>query len=130
MGQFRVFSRGMVVHSLVIAGSLLLSGVSFGAETPLYGGVMKVVDMAEGGQPLGVPWEDTTIDTKLMTPVIETLLVEDTSGKLYPHLATGYKVDTNGKTITFTLRKGITFSGPFRWTMRLLGHTLRGIRRL
>jgi hypothetical protein len=36
MGQFRVLFRGIVVHSLVIAVSLLLSGVSFGAETPVH----------------------------------------------------------------------------------------------
>ena len=108
MKQFKITFRGMIGLSLIMAVSLLLAPIS-GAETPQYGGILKVVDMAEGGQPLGVPWENTTIDTKLLGPVIETLLVEDASGKLYPHLATGYKIDTSAKTITFTIRKGVKF---------------------
>jgi ABC-type transport system substrate-binding protein len=70
---------------------------------------MKVVDMAEGASPIGVPWENNTIDTKLMGPVVETLLREDVSGKVFPHLATDYKLDLDNKTLTFNLRKGIKF---------------------
>jgi peptide/nickel transport system substrate-binding protein len=96
--------------TLIVLTFLFLGGTAArAAETPQYGGVMKVCDMAEGAAPIGVPWENATIDTKLMTPVIETLLVEDTSGKTYFHLATAYKVDENAKTITFTLRKGVKF---------------------
>ena len=109
MRTFRAFLRQAACLSLLIMAPLLLAGTAVGAEAPQYGGIMKVVDMAEGGQPLGVPWENTTIDTKLMGPVIETLLIEDPSGMLYPHLATGYSIDTNGKTITFTIRKGVKF---------------------
>ncbi len=98
------------VEALILTTLVLLLGTAdVKAQTPQYGGIMKVVDMAEGAQPFGVPWENTTIDTKLMGPVIETLLLEHFSGKLYPHLATGYKIDENAKTITFTLRKGIKF---------------------
>lgn len=88
---------------------LLVSNAEVKATSPQYGGILKIVDMAEGAAPIGVPWENNTIDTKLMGPVIETLLREDVSGKVYPHLATEYKLDLNNKTLTFHLRKGIKF---------------------
>ncbi len=109
MEQFRVSFRRFSGFFLITAALLLFAVPSVKAQTPQYGGVMKVIDMAEGAQPLGVPWENTSIDTKLMAPVIETLLLEDPTGKVYPHLATAYKIDTNSKTITFTIRKGVKF---------------------
>jgi peptide/nickel transport system substrate-binding protein len=99
---------GQVFGALVVVTGLLFCTMGVkAAETPQYGGVMKIVDMAEGAQPLGVPWENATIDTKLVPPVLETLLLEDFSGKLYYHLATNYKIEPNS--ITFTLRKGVKF---------------------
>ncbi len=111
MGENRIFPRRTMVAALIVlsALSLAVAGAGLAAEPPQYGGVMKVCDMAEGAAPIGVPWENATIDTKLMTPVIETLLLEDNSGKTYYHLATSYKIDTNAKTLTFTLRKGVKF---------------------
>jgi peptide/nickel transport system substrate-binding protein len=109
MGKSRAVLRQAVSSLLFTLVALLAVAAEVGAQAPQYGGIMKVCDMAEGAQPIGVPWENATIDTKLMTPVIETLLVEDLSGKTYYHLATNYKVDENAKTITFTLRKGVKF---------------------
>jgi len=109
MDWFKGILKMTTVALVGFAVLLSASGAVIAAETPQVGGILKVVDMAEGGQPIGVPWENTTIDTKLMPPVIETLLVEDSSGKLFPHLATGYKIDTKAKTITFTIRKGVLF---------------------
>lgn len=79
------------------------------AGKPVYGGILKIVNPAEGAQPLGVPWQTTTIDTLLMTPVVENLVREDTSGNIHPYLATEWKIDKTAKTITFTLRKGVKF---------------------
>jgi peptide/nickel transport system substrate-binding protein len=99
---------GRIAFSLAIVAALpLFVPGAKAAEKPQYGGVMKIVDMAEGSQPIGAPWENSTIDTKLMPPVIETLVLEDFSGKLYFHLATNYKIEPNS--ITFTLRKGVKF---------------------
>ena len=78
-------------------------------ETPQYGGIMKIVDMAEGAQPIGVPWENSTIDTKLMPPCVETLLLEKVSGQVVPHLAKSYKVDLENKYMTFYLQQGVKF---------------------
>jgi hypothetical protein len=42
---------------------LLLSGTGSKAEVaPQYGGVLKIIDVAEGGQPLGTPWEVTSLN--------------------------------------------------------------------
>jgi peptide/nickel transport system substrate-binding protein len=98
------------VLSLIAISVLLLVASGIGrAQTPEYGGILRIIDMAEGANPIGVPWENFTIDTKLMTPVIETLYDEDFSGKIHPHLATSYKVDLKNKTLTFTLGKGVKF---------------------
>jgi peptide/nickel transport system substrate-binding protein len=42
-------------------------------------------------------------------PCVETLLHVDDSGALVPWLATGWKGDTEAKTVTLTLRKGVKF---------------------
>src|SRR4030042_5746533 len=109
MDKMKVLVRQMVALVLIVFGMLLLAITGVKAASPQYGGVMKVVDMAEGAAPIGAPWENNTIDTKLMGPVIETLYREDPSGKVFPHLATDYKLDLDKKTLTFNLRKGIKF---------------------
>ncbi len=101
----------------VFVGLLLVSLISMlptvagaqKASDPQYGGILRIVDMAEGAQPIGVPWENNTIDTKLMPPCVETLLSEKVSGKVEPHLAKDYKVDIENKYITFYLHEGIKF---------------------
>lgn len=79
------------------------------AGEPQYGGILRIVNPAEGAQPLGVPWETNTIDTTLMPPAVETLTREKTSGEVIPWLATEWKIDKTAKTITFNLRKGVKF---------------------
>ena len=98
-----------VLSAVVVCVMLLVTNGVVLAQTPEYGGILRIIDMAEGANPIGVPWENFTIDTKLMTPVIETLYDEDFVGKIHPHLATSYKVDLKGKTITFSLTKGVKF---------------------
>lgn len=41
--------------------------------------------------------------------VYETLLTTDDNGKLVPGLATAWKLSDDGKTVTFTLRDGVTW---------------------
>jgi peptide/nickel transport system substrate-binding protein len=79
------------------------------ATEPQYGGVLRIIDVAEGGQPIGVPWEISGIDTKLQKPFIDTLIREDVKGNYHPWLATGWKIDQAKNTITLSLRKGIKF---------------------
>ena len=107
MTKIKVSLWQIVGLSLIM--SVMLAPAIAGAETPRYGGVLKIIDMAEGAAPLGSPWETRGIDTKLQKPVLEGLLREDVSGKYYPHLATSYKIDQANNTITLTLQKGVKF---------------------
>jgi peptide/nickel transport system substrate-binding protein len=89
---------------------LLLSGTVAKAEvTPQYGGVLKIIDVAEGGQPLGTPWEVRGVDSNLIKPSVESLLREDINGNYHPWLATEWKIDQTKNTITLSLRKGVKF---------------------
>ena len=63
-----------------------------GSGQPQNGGIMRVVENAEGGAPIGTPWEIRGIDTKLPKPAIETLLREDPNGNYSPWLAESWKV--------------------------------------
>ena len=95
---------------LVLLATPWLVAQSIGAAAqPQYGGVLKIIDVAEGGQPIGVPWETSGIDTKLQKPYLESLIREDVKGNYHPWLATGWKIDTAKNTITLNLRKGVKF---------------------
>ncbi len=68
---------------LMLVLLMLLAGTEArAAAQPQYGGVLKIIDVSEGAQPIGAPWEIQGIDIKLVTPVIETLLHEDAKGRL------------------------------------------------
>jgi peptide/nickel transport system substrate-binding protein len=73
------------------------------------GGILRVVENAEGGAPIGTPWEIRGIDTKLPKPAIESLLREDPNGNYTPFLAETWNVDTAKNTLTLTLAKGVKF---------------------
>jgi peptide/nickel transport system substrate-binding protein len=79
------------------------------AEQPQYGGVVKIIDVAEGGQPIGAPWEVMGVESDLIKPAIETLVREDIRGGYHPWLATSWKVDMAKNTITLPLKKGVKF---------------------
>ncbi|HEX2966894.1 MAG TPA: ABC transporter substrate-binding protein [Syntrophorhabdaceae bacterium] len=76
---------------------------------PKYGGVLKIISV---GNPvnLGIPSEpNTPIDIFYSNPAVETLLGLDEKGNVIPWLATSWAVAKDGKSITFTLRKNVTF---------------------
>jgi peptide/nickel transport system substrate-binding protein len=78
-------------------------------QQPQNGGILRVVENAEGGAPIGTPWEIRGIDTKLPKPAIETLLRGDPNGNYSPFLADAWQVDTATNSMTLTLHKGIKF---------------------
>jgi peptide/nickel transport system substrate-binding protein len=98
---------------------LLLSGCAPQAAQPApkpdqpqqaqKGGILRVVENAEGGAPIGTPWEIRGIDTKLPKPAIETLLREDPNGNYSPWLTESWSVDTAKNSLTLTLAKGVKF---------------------
>ncbi len=107
MGKMKEFTWQMVGLSLIVF--VMLFPGTMNAETPQYGGVLKIIDMAEGAQPLGAPWAVRGIDSKLQKPVMESLIREDYKGNYYPWLATSWKIDQDNNTITLPLRKGVKF---------------------
>jgi peptide/nickel transport system substrate-binding protein len=109
MGKEKVFMRQMVSLTLVVFVALFLAISSAGAASPQYGGILKIVDVAEGAQPLGSPWDVRGIDSKLVHPVLDPLVREDINGNYHPWLATGWKIDQAKNTITVSLRKGVKF---------------------
>ena len=110
MGKMKVFMRQMADLALLPFVMLLLAISSAkAASQPQYGGVLKVIDVAEGAQPLGAPWDVRGIDSKLIHPVIDSLVREDINGKYHPWLATGWNIDQAKNTITVSLRKGVKF---------------------
>jgi len=110
MGKREGFIQQMVALTMIVFVMLSLSISNAGAASnPEYGGVLKIVDVAEGAQPLGSPWDVRGIDSKLMKPVIESLIREDINGNYHPWLATEWKIDQAKNTITVSLRKGVKF---------------------
>ncbi len=111
MERFKILVRQCWVFGPIafVAFSLLFAPAAKAAGQPQYGGVMKMIDVAEGAQPIGVPWEVRGVDSDLMKPVIESLIREDMKGGYHPWLATGWKIDQVKNTITLSLRKGVKF---------------------
>ncbi len=109
MEKMRVFMRQIVGLSLILFLVLLPAIAGAKSDKPQYGGVLKIIDLAEGAQPLGAPWAVRGIDSKLQKPVLEGLLREDVSGNYHPWLATGWKIDQANNTITLPLQKGVKF---------------------
>ena len=70
---------------------------------------MKIIEVSEGAQPIGAPWEVQGIDSKLHRPCLETPVLEDVNGGYHPWLATSWKIDIAKNTITLYLRKGVKF---------------------
>lgn len=103
------FMRLVIGLALIAVFALSTAVVARAATQPQYGGVLKIIDTAEGAQPIGAPWEVSGIDSKLQKPVTESLLREDIKGNHHPWLATSWKVDTTKNTITVFLRKGVKF---------------------
>ncbi len=103
--RFMLATVVLLIALLVIGSGVILAQ----SEEPQYGGTLKIVNTAEGAAPLGVPWENTTNDSLLMGPCIESLVKESTGGEMFPYLATSWDVDTENNIITFHLRKGVKF---------------------
>jgi peptide/nickel transport system substrate-binding protein len=105
----RVIARCVTLAIFAGCVALLLGFGQAGAAEPQRGGVMKIVDLSEGAQPIGAPWDVRGIDVKIIKPAIESFLLEDINGGYHPNLATSWKIDTAKNTITLSLRKGVKF---------------------
>jgi peptide/nickel transport system substrate-binding protein len=114
--------RWAFLFPVIMAVLLVAVNVAKAEMTPQYGGLLKIIDLAEGGQPIGAPWKVRGIDQNLIRPAIENLLREDINAKYHPWLATDWKIDQAKNTITLSLRKGVKFhdgtdfnAGAVKW---------------
>ncbi|MDR0852223.1 MAG: ABC transporter substrate-binding protein, partial [Clostridiales Family XIII bacterium] len=64
---------------------------------------------AEGANPVGVPWESFGVDTTLLIPGGETLVLQKTNGETVPFLAESFESDLDKLEIRFKLREGVKF---------------------
>jgi peptide/nickel transport system substrate-binding protein len=110
MEKMNVSVRQTLGLTLIVVVMLLLTISSSGAASqPQRGGIMKIIDVSEGGQPIGAPWDVRGIDVKIIRPAVESLIREDIKGNYSPGLATSWDIDTTKNTITLSLRKGVKF---------------------
>jgi peptide/nickel transport system substrate-binding protein len=90
----------------VLAASLLLS--AFSAQAQKAGGTL--VFLVQPEPPSLAPYVSTSGPIGLVAPKIyEGLFDYDNDGKMVPVLAESYNVSEDGKTVTFNLRKGVTW---------------------
>ncbi len=77
---------------------------------PRTGGTLRLISNMDGVS-IGYPAKQqrTAAACQQVSPAVETLLRLDKAGKPIPWLATDYKNDVTGKTITLTLRTGVKF---------------------
>jgi len=94
-----------------------------GAEDK-YGGVLKIVNQAEGATPIGIPWAAATLETLLWAPFFEGLLIEKTNGEIITNLAESYEVDMDNKEIVFHIKPNIKFSDGSALTAEVAGWNL------
>jgi peptide/nickel transport system substrate-binding protein len=71
---------------------------------------VKLVTLAEGANPIGVPWESYGIELSLLAPCLEPLIFEKSNGEAAPLLAESVEEDVDNLQIIFTIRQGIKFT--------------------
>ncbi|MBI4321611.1 MAG: hypothetical protein HY675_24210 [Chloroflexi bacterium] len=78
------------------------------AATPQYGGILKILT-AWPSTPFGYPAEAGGGVGPIVFPSVDALVGMDNQGRATPKLATAWEIGKDGKSITFTLRKGVKF---------------------
>ena len=77
--------------------------------TPQYGGRLRIIIGSGPGGVIGWPPETVGAASVYTKCCVESLLFEDTNGNIKQWLATDWKIASDQKSITFTLRKGVKF---------------------
>jgi peptide/nickel transport system substrate-binding protein len=91
-----------------VATALWMAQASWAAEKPVFGGVLRVATSAS--PPTLDPYPTTHIAVReIGMHIFENLLTFDAKFQLVPQLAEKWEVSPDGKTYSFTLRKGVKF---------------------
>ena len=113
---------GLVLLFVVVC---LYSAIAATAPTtPQSGGILKRMYYSDTGTPLGWPIEDDPWGRFFGSPCLEMLVEVGLSGEIMPVLATDWKVASDKKSITFTLRKGVKFHDGTDWNAEAAKFTL------
>jgi peptide/nickel transport system substrate-binding protein len=95
-----------ILTTILVAGSYLLGGVA--AQADKSGGTLSFLVQPE--PPTLASYISTSGPIGLVMPkVYEGLFDYDNDGKMVPILAESYDMSADGKTVTFMLRKGVTW---------------------
>ena len=86
---------------------------------PRHGGILRRVGTTFP-KVLGYPEEFTPLDADFSAPALERLLSWDAAGNLIPVLAESWEGDSEKKTITWHLRKGVQFTDGTAWNAQAL----------
>lgn len=94
----------LVLIALLVATSVLSTGCSIGKKP-------VVLRLNAVSEPVSLDPATTTAGTeiRIINQAYNGLLTQDQTGKLLPVLADSWKVSDDGKTYTFTLKKGVKF---------------------
>jgi len=110
-------NRVIVIFSIMLLLVLLIlscatppkqAPFSTPAGNAQYGGNLRILTGLKGNLPGDMP-KGSVFDLFVGMPAVETLLRYDKQGRSLPFLATEWKVNPDGKTITMSLRKDVKF---------------------
>jgi len=91
-----------------------------------YGGTLRVIEVVAPGAPLGAEWEGNLGTYNTQQWVLERLLREQKDGTMKGELAETFDVVTTGNvSVTFHMRKGVTFHDGSPWNAEAAAWNLK-----
>ena len=128
-------ARSTLVTGLaLLMSATLLSGCAAAGETeksstgdPVEGGTLALSISAEPGC-LDSHSISATQQALLGRIIYDNLVTLDEDGKLAPYLAESWDISEDGKTYTFHLEEGVTFSDGSPWNAEVLGQNFEHMR--
>lgn len=121
--------------ALVMGATLLLTGCASGSGAgdtsstgePVEGGTLALSISAEPGC-LDAHSISATQHQLLGRIIYDNLVTLDADGNIAPYLAESWEISDDGKTYTFHLQDGVTFSDGSPWNAEVLGQNLEHMR--
>lgn len=100
----------VMLVGLLLAGCAESTPTTTTTEGGKYGGTLvRIHGNQPAGTPIGLPWKLNTSVAPSMTPVFDTLVIQDAEGKILPRLAEDWEIASDFLSITFYLRDDVQF---------------------
>ncbi|MBI4296626.1 MAG: hypothetical protein HY667_05875 [Chloroflexi bacterium] len=97
---------------------------------PRYGGLLRVVPEF-APRTIGYPGAPLALgDIASAFPALESLVGQESTGALAPKLATSWQLAPDGKSITFTLRKGVKFHDGTDYNAEAVKYNLTALQKV